>query len=188
MATINEMISSYQKHKNLKISAAELGMSFQTLYYHLRKAGVSVTGDKERYGTDKDKFAAKCEKIFSSLVPDALDKNLEEFQSKIDFTVYGIRIDVKGATIQKPSKSPGGHRWMFSIKKQLITADFFVLFGFELSGDQDAKEVFLIPAELIASKQSISISCYGKSKWHAYSVNPEQLASMFREMKNPPEV
>lgn len=185
MVSLDKMIASYSKHKNLKLSAAELGMPFQTLYYRLRNAGVRVTGDKERYGTEKDRFAARCEAIFKSLVPDAKDQNDHKFQAKIDFMVHGIPVDVKGAAIQIPYKGRNsGHRWMFSIKRQKKDAVFFVMFGFESSASPNPAEVFLIPSELIEAKTTISISCYGKSKWHAYRVGADELSEIFKQMIN----
>lgn len=43
-------VEAYEKHKNLKLAAIEVGMPWQMLYVHLRKLGVPVTGDKARYG------------------------------------------------------------------------------------------------------------------------------------------
>lgn len=183
MITLDAMISAYEKHKNLKLAAEELGMKFQNLYYHLKKAGISVTGDKERYGSDKDKFAAKCEGVFSLLVPESINQNKLAYQSKIDFLVNGIGVDVKGAKIQKPGRSPGGHRWMFSIKKQLIEAEFFVLMGFDDADTEKPKAIYLVPSELIAAHQSISISCFGKSKWHAYEIDAAELSDTFKSMR-----
>lgn len=48
---------AYEKHKNLKLAAEELGIKWQYLYVILRKEGVAVCGDKSRYGSDKDRLA-----------------------------------------------------------------------------------------------------------------------------------
>jgi hypothetical protein len=50
-------------------------MAWQTLYYHLQKAGHPVTGDKERYGSVTDKLAKHAEDLFTRLVPAAVDNN-----------------------------------------------------------------------------------------------------------------
>ncbi|CAL9963606.1 hypothetical protein VPHF99_0085 [Vibrio phage F99] len=46
--SITVMKEVYDKHKNLKIAAEELGMVWQTLYWNLNKVRHPVTGDKER--------------------------------------------------------------------------------------------------------------------------------------------
>ena len=64
-------IESYSRLKNLKLVGLELGIPWQTVYVHLRAAGVPVTGDKKRYGSDTDRLAAKAEALFAELVPAA---------------------------------------------------------------------------------------------------------------------
>ena len=80
---MEEEIRVYEKHKNLKIAANELGVKWQSLYVRLKKAGIAVTGDKERYGSDKDRLANKAESIFQSLVPNAISQNDIKFQSNL---------------------------------------------------------------------------------------------------------
>ena len=58
---MNNIQSVYEKHKNLKLAANELGVKWQTLYVQLRNRGVPITGDKSRYGSDKDRLAARAE-------------------------------------------------------------------------------------------------------------------------------
>lgn len=180
MPSIDEMIASYEKHKNLKISASELGMSFQTLYWNLRKNGVCVSGDKERYGSDKDKLAIMAERMFGDIVSNAEDQNSKKYQSKVDFIVGDIKVDVKAAKIQSLGVGKGGDRWAFSIKKQIVVADFFVMFALTQQGE--LVKIFLMPAELIASVSSISITVNGKSKWHAYEVTKEELKKIFDDI------
>ena len=72
---MSKEIEAYRKHKNLKIAARELGMAWQALYVILRKAGEPVTGDKLRYGSDRDKLGALAEAEFKRLVPFAQDLN-----------------------------------------------------------------------------------------------------------------
>jgi hypothetical protein len=180
MKSIDEMIESYGRHKNLKIASDELGMNFQTLYWHLKKAGISCSGDKERYGSAKDRFGAAAELEFQKIIPYAEDQNKTRFQPKVDFLVNGVKFEIKSAKRQCLGVGAGGDRWSFSIKKQIEEADFFVLFGFSRSGDVES--IFLVPAELIASKTTVSVSCNGSSKWHDYSLSKEGLAAAVREI------
>lgn len=94
-------VEAYQRHKNLKLAANELGIAWQTLYVHLRKAGVAVTGDKTRYGSDTDRLAAKAEDMFEALVPGAVNHNREQWQPKVDFTVGAVAVDVKASRLTK---------------------------------------------------------------------------------------
>lgn len=180
MPSIEEKKAAYQKHKNLKLAAAELGMSFQTLYWQLRKEGVPITGDKERYGSVKDRFGCHAERIFSEIVDWAEDQNNIKHQAKFDFLVGDIRVDVKAAKRQSLGIGAGGDRWAFSIKRQKTDCDFFALFGF--SKDAELESIFLIPAELIVGFYSVSISVNGKSKWHPYAVTKDELRQMFYDM------
>ena len=61
-------VQAYAKHRNLKLAAGELGICWQTLYVRLKRAGVPVTGDKLRYGADRDRLGATCEAEFQRLV------------------------------------------------------------------------------------------------------------------------
>ncbi|MDG4870278.1 hypothetical protein P8631_19990, partial [Guyparkeria sp. 1SP6A2] len=85
--------------------------------------GEPVTGDKLRYGSDTDRFAARAERKFNELVPFAMSQNEKKFQSKVDFMVGDSTIDVKAANLKN-------NRWSFSLKKQENIADFFVCFAF----------------------------------------------------------
>lgn len=44
--SIDVMKSVYDKYKNLKLAAEELGIKWQLLYTYLRSANHPVTGDK----------------------------------------------------------------------------------------------------------------------------------------------
>ena len=59
---------AYEKHKNLKIDAQEIGIKWQTLYLRLKNQGIAVIGDKLRYGSDRDKLSAKAEAIFKGTI------------------------------------------------------------------------------------------------------------------------
>lgn len=173
MPNIQEMIDSYKKHQNLKIAGAELGMSFQTLYWNLKKAGVDVPGNKERYGSEKDRFGVVAEKIFSEIIPEAEDLNGKKFQSKYDFRLNDVRFEIKAAKRQCLGFGKGGDRWAFSIKRQISACDFYVLFAF--SPDKELEKIFMVPHDVLCSTTTISVSVNGSSKWHAYEVSREEL-------------
>jgi hypothetical protein len=168
----------YGRHKNLKLAANELDMKWQTLYVQLRKIGVPVTGDKSRYGSDTDKLAAEAELEFMRLVPSAISMNESKFQAKVDFMVGREKIDVKASKLKQGNKKYKSLQWSFCLKKQELIADFFVCFGMT---DIDYK-VFLIPGECVRFYQTVSISQKGKSKWHQYEINPNDLAEFFTEI------
>lgn len=96
--TKKDMISTYDKHKNLKIAAEELGMVWQTLYWNLCKFGHPVTGDKSRYGSPTDVMAKTLEDKFKELVPKAEDYNQDKFQAEVDFKVGTLMVDIKAST------------------------------------------------------------------------------------------
>ncbi|QQP86902.1 hypothetical protein [Entomomonas asaccharolytica] len=171
-------IEAYDKHKNLKLAADEVGIKWQQLYTILIKEGVKVTGDKARYGSDSDKLAAEGERIFKELVPIAKDLNAEQFQSKIDFDVLGYSVDVKTSTLKKSNCRSESKRWAFSLKKQEYFADFFVCIAIK---DNKLHKIYLIPCELVRYYQSISMSENG-SKWDDYLVKPEDLLDFFKSL------
>jgi hypothetical protein len=177
---MEEEIRVYEKHKNLKIAANELGVKWQSLYVRLKKAGIAVTGDKERYGSDKDRLANKAESIFQSLVPNAISQNDIKFQSKVDFMVGDKKIDVKCSNLNKGMKNSPLKRWAFSVKKQEFIADFLVCFAF--IGNVDSYKLLLIPGELIKKYQSISISENLNSKWLDYQIDPGEINDFFVEL------
>ena len=69
---IEQMKSAYDKHQNLKVAASELGMKWQTLYWHLKKHNHPIIGNKSKYGSPKDKLASlirfedRCEGVVPS--------------------------------------------------------------------------------------------------------------------------
>jgi len=181
MISTEQCIEAYKKHEQLFAAADELGMPWQTLYSRLRKAGFSVTGNKSKWGSEKDRFAAKGEACFRSIVPEAVDQNDEAFQAKVDFLVHGIKVDVKSAKAKKSNARFDGKRWAFSLKKQLEEAEFYVLFCYCDQG-KHLQDCYLIPRDMIIGLQTISIPCTSKSKWRQFSVNPDCLSDFFREM------
>lgn len=170
-------IDAYRKHRNLKLAAVDVGIPWQTVYVHLRSAGEPVMGDKLKYGSDKDRLAARGEQLFLSLVPKAQSHNETMFQSKIDFNVHGYGVDVKTSTLKFGHKACKLRRWAFSMKKQEMYADFFVCFGLNEQGDNLVKAL-LIPGEVVRKYATVSLSERG-GKWDDYSIEPADLNAFF---------
>lgn len=174
-------IEAYRQHQNLKIAAQHVGIPWQTVYVHLRKAGEPVTGNKLKYGSDSDRLAAKSEQIFLSLVPFAKDQNTRKFQSKVDFLIGEMGVDVKAS--RKKSHGKNSSRWMYSIKKQEAIADFFVCLGFDENAES-LESVLLIPGEIARMHSTISHSCRG-GKWADYLVEAGDLSPFFQSLTEP---
>jgi hypothetical protein len=171
---------SYEKHKHLKIVGEDVGIPWQTVYVHLRQMGVPVTGDKMAYGSPTDKLACLGEQIFHQLVPVAIDKNKQKFQAKVDFQVSGWLVDVKTSKRKKINKKYNSKAWSFCIRKQNIEADFFVCLG--LDEERTLEKIFLIPAEMVRGKQSISIPISMRSKWAAFVLTEDELPEFFSQL------
>lgn len=176
----SKCIKLYKEHKNLKVVASHANIPWQKVYVHLKKAGIAVTGDKLRYGSETDKLARKGELYFLSKVPFAIDQNNIQFQSKFDFEVNGFSVDVKSSTQRKSNKNNNPDRWAFSSKKQESEADFFVLLGY---CDGGFKYCWLIPGEIARHYQTISISCVSRKKWWEYEIDADDLADFFNDLK-----
>ena len=172
-----QCVKAYSEVKHLKIAGEIVGIPWQTVYTHLKRAGGPVVGDKARYGSDSDKFAAKSERDFKSIVPAAKDQNRKKFQSKFDFVVGGHRVDLKAARPKNYYKNKDLMRWSFSLKKQQSLTDFFVCFAY--SQQETLKHCLLIPAEMVVGYSSISLSPNGK-RWWEYETRPEDLSSFFQ--------
>lgn len=172
---------AYNKHKNLKIAANELGIKWQTLYVKLKAQGVNVVGDKLRYGADRDRLGALGEQMFQFLVPFAKDHNQEQFQSKVDFDVNGLKVDVKAGKPRQLNKRFKALSWSFSFKRQSLIADFIVCFC--LDEEKNIEHVLLVPNEFFAGLQTVSVSREGGSKWLDYKIDPNELADFFLSYK-----
>lgn len=179
---IEKCVEAYSRLKNLKLVGNELGVAWQAVYVQLRKAGVSVTGDKARYGSVTDRLATRAEHIFAKTVPFAVDANSEKFQAAIDFTVFGWDVDVKASRCL--SHKDDAPRWAFCINKQKDKADFFVLYAFDL--ELNVKYVFLVPNEVATASSSISIPASLKSKWADYMVAEDDLRPFFELLGQKP--
>ena len=148
-------IESYARLKNLKLVGEEVGIRWQSVYVHLKKAGVKVTGDKARYGSVTDRLASAAERRFSESVPFAKDCNQEQYQAAIDFDVLGWSIDVKASRLR--SHKSDAPRWSFCVNKQKDAADFFVFYSYESEGDVNVRHVFLMPREIVVTRSAASL-------------------------------
>lgn len=173
---------AYEKHKNLKIAAAELGIPWQTLYVRLKREGVAVSGDKARYGNDKDRLAAWAEAEFQRLVPMAVNMNDAEWQAKHDFEIAGVKVDVKSSMPRQLNKRFPGKSWSFSFKKQSMTCDFICCFC--LRDDRSLAHLLVVPQEFFRGIQTVSVSCAGNSKWLDYAIPADQLSEFFSSLIN----
>lgn len=185
MVDINLYREIYDKHKNLKIAATEIGVAWQHLYYHLSKVGHPVTGDKERYGSVTDKMARETELAFKKVVPYAVDENDKKFQSALDYNVKGLKIDIKSSCKKDGCKSnpikSSSFRWAFSCRVQELISDFLVCYcyeGFDATDHGNVEKILLIPKEFYKNKQSFSVSCT-KSKWYDFEVTEKELREFF---------
>lgn len=179
--SVERSVEAYQRHKNLKLAAGELGIPWQTVYVHLRKAGVEVMGDKSRYGSETDRLAAKAEDLFEVLVPGAENQNKVRWQPKVDFVVGSVTADVKASRLNRANKNYPSRRWAFSVKKQELLADFFVCAAFDADGDQVIKWL-VIPAEIARNYQTINLPETG-GKWHDYEVQASEISPFFEAIK-----
>lgn len=170
-------VAAYQKHKHLKLAGEEIGVPWQTVYVHLRLAGIPVVGDKSRYGSASDRLAALSEAEFVKLVPAARNQNKTLFQSKIDFFVHGYGVDVKASRPKRQSRKAKTRRWAFSLKKQELVADFFVCFAY--GDDGEIEHAFLIPGEIVRHYSTLSIAATKIGKWWAYKIEPGALNEFF---------
>lgn len=172
---------AHAKHKNLKLAASELGVPWQTLYVWLKKEGIKVTGDKLRYGSDRDRLAAFAEDLFKRLVPWAVSRNDLKYQAKWDFDVGSLKVDVKSSMPRQLNKKYQAKSWSFSIKKQALVCDFICCFC--LSEDKSLRHVLVVPKEFFDGLQTISVSCDGASKWLDYSIQEDQVSSFFSSLQ-----
>lgn len=178
---IDKCIESYSRLKNLKLVGLEVSIPWQTVYVYLKQAGISVTGDKSRYGSATDRVAVIGEQRFRQAVPFATDNNGLKFQASIDFNINNSTIDVKTSKLQhKNNSKKSSERWAYCINKQKDIADMFVFYA--LNDEMETEHVFLMPNELVTNNSTISIPKSGKSKWFDYKVNEHELADFFRQI------
>jgi len=172
---------AYAKHKNLKLAASEIGVPWQTLYCKLKAQDVAITGDKLRYGSDRDRLGAYGEQLFATIVPLAKNANQSKFQSKVDFDVNGFKVDVKASLPRQLNKRFPALSWSFSFKKQALHADFIVCFC--LDEQKEIEHILLVPKEFFVGLQTVSVSRKGCSKWLDYEIAKNELSNFFLSMK-----
>lgn len=181
---VDLIIQDYEKHKNLKIVGANLGIPWQTVYWHLKKKSVPVTGDKEKYGSVSDKVGFIGEKLFSQTVPDVVNQNTLQFQSKYDFIYKDLNIDVKTSLLKTVGNKVEGRtseRWAFSFGKQ---PNVDVLVCYCLTGvkeDYHVEHILLIPRDLLTIRYTISVT-KGNSKWLDFKVSEKDLTDFFERI------
>lgn len=176
-------IKSYSRLKNLKLVSKEIDMPWQTVYWHLKKANIAVSGDKSRYGAETDKLARQAEIIFRDTVPLAKDMNETEFQSKFDFLIGNSKVDIKASKLKSAGRQKNGKiyssKWAFGISKQKKYADYYVLYCMNKDGT-DVVHIILLPKEIANVKTSISIPVTMNSRWSDYKVSERELVEFFR--------
>jgi len=177
---MNHEVAAYRKHKNLKIAAAELGVAWQSLYVRLKKLGEPITGDKLRYGTDRDKLGALGEAEFKRLVPFAVNANDTKFQAKYDFDVAGHKVDIKASMPRQLNKRYAALAWSFSFKKQIMVCDFICCICFEK--DKSISHILVVPHEFFNGLQTVSVSRNGGSKWLDYSIPADEISAFFASL------
>lgn len=176
--TIQEMKHAYDKHKNLKLAAADIGMKWQTLYWYLKRENHPVIGSKSEYGSDKDKFAAKAESDFKKIIPSAIDMNKETYQSKYDFKINNLKVDIKASNLNRGTNDSKYMRWAFSLKKQEMFADFIVGMAYK---NNKLYKLFLFPSEQVRFRQTITISERGSKKWSEFEISSDDLQEFFEK-------
>lgn len=181
-ATVEKMKELYAEHQRLHTVGEVLGIPWQTVCWWLKKEGVSVTGNKARYGGNSDKIAVIGENLFGKLGTDAINQNNLQFQSKYDYILGDLKIDIKTGFLrdQKGRGNSKITRWAFCTKVQQ-KADYLICYC--LSGTLDeyrVEYILLIPAEFIGEIQTISVSPRN-SKWLNFTVSEDELKSFLLE-------
>lgn len=176
---VDKIISLYSEDHNLKVVADKMDIPWQTIYWWLKKEGVSVSGNKSKYGGLKDKIGLIGENLFKESFPAAEDQNELSFQPEFDFLLGGLRLDVKTSFPRDMKARTTGvkYRWGFNTRRQQ-EVDFIICYC--LNGDVDSWElqhILLIPNEFLQGIQTISVSCEQRtrSKWMDMKVRNEEL-------------
>jgi hypothetical protein len=123
------------------------------------------------------------EQEFLRLVPGSTACNEKRWQSKWDFEVGGMKVDVKASMPRRLSKKYPALSWAFAFKKQSLVCDFICCFC--MSQDRQIEKILLVPKEFFEGLQTVSVSCSGSSKWLDYAIGGAELAQFFNDMKLP---
>lgn len=176
-------IEAYDRLRNTKLVSAELGIPLATVYWRLRRAGVVVIGDKARHGSATDKIAARGERWFQRVIPWAEDQNHVEFQSKVDFLVGGLRVDVK--TSRPRLTKTGMITWAWSLRKQRGAADFFVCLALSnRDPDPGVHTALLVPGDVAARCETLRVShdrIALRGKWARSARSSSELRQFFED-------
>lgn len=176
-------IEAYGRLKSAKLVGAELGIPSSTVYWRLRRAGVAVTGDKARHGSATDKIAARGERWFQRVIPWAEDQNSVEFQSKVDFIVGGLRVDVK--TSRPRLTKTGLITWAWSLRKQEGAADFFVCLALSSRDPEPGVHTaLLVPGDVASRCGSLRVShdrIALRGKWARAARSSTELRQFFED-------
>lgn len=184
-ASSEAIIESYRRLKNTKLVSAELGVPLSTVYWRLQRSGEPVTGDKAQYGSATDKTGARGERWFKRVIPWAEDQNDVEFQSKVDFLVSGLRVDVKTSRPRLTKK--GLLSWTWSLRKQRDEADYFVCLALTGRGENPGvHKALLLCGEVAQSSSSLHLSHDGialRGKWARAARSSDELRQFFEEYR-----
>lgn len=180
---VEQMKTLYAEHQRLHTVGDMLNIPWQTVYWWLKKEGVSVTGNKEKHGGKCDRIAVIGEKLFELLGTKAVDQNKLYFQPKFDYLLGDFKLDIKTGFLRDCKGRSGkvNLRWMFNTRKQQ-EADYIICYC--LTGDADKYDVghiLLIPNEFLQGMQTISVSPR-KSKWLDFRVSEEELKSFINSL------
>lgn len=182
--TVDKMVSLYQEIKNLKLVGKEMDIPWQTVYWWLKKEGVSVSGNKSAYGGVKDQIGLIGERMFRKTFPEAEDQNEKSFQPEFDFFIKDLKLDVK-TSFPRDMKSRGTkvlYRWGFNTRRQQ-NADYIICYcmdgDFE---DYTLNCILLIPNEFIVGMQTVSVSCKGRSKWLDFVITEDELKQFIDQL------
>ncbi len=180
--TIEKMKTLYSEHQKLQTVGDILNIPWQTVYWWLKKEGVSVTGNKEKHGGTKDQIALIGEKLFAKINDKAVDQNKLMFQPRFDYLLGDLKLDVKTSFLRDQRSKSGkvNLRWAFNCKKQQ-EADYLICYC--LSGDLNnyvVENILLIPNEFIQDMQTVSVSPK-TSKWLDFEVSEDELRKFFNQ-------
>lgn len=181
-SVVEQMKSLYSEHQRLHTVGDILNIPWQTVYWWLKKEGVSVTGNKQKHGGDKDQIALIGEALFAEVCTKAVDQNKLMFQPKFDYLLGELKLDVKTSFLRSQSSRNGNInlRWSFNCRKQQ-EADYLICYC--LSGETDnpiVENILLIPNEFIQGMQTISVSPR-KSKWLEFKISVQELTNFFNQ-------
>jgi hypothetical protein len=178
---IEEMKTLYTEHQKLHTVGDIMNIPWQTVYWWLKKEGVSVTGNKSWYGGENNQIALIGEDLFRSVAPNAVNQNDLMFQPKYDYTLGNLKIEIKTAFLRdgKSRSNKVNLRWAFNTKKQQ-EADYIICYC--LSGhisSYNVDRILLIPREFITDIQTVSVSPR-KSKWLDFETTKKDLADFLK--------